>query len=151
MASGQTTKTRRVQREAINSGSEAPWVDLELTVPNDRTHVSIVGLVECALVELTHEPVGAVFVSRQVGRTKRTQYIADDDVGEWFTKRRFDDRLGWHETTVSRRTVRDELVNRLSRSVSERTDGMSDADTETFRVRPVHQLETSHKLTNTEP
>jgi len=60
---------------------------------DDRDHASVVALVECALVELTHEAVGAVFVSRQVGRSTRTQYVAADDVGEQFQKRHFDDRL----------------------------------------------------------
>ncbi len=35
-----------------------------MTVPTDRDHASVVALVECDLVELTHETVGAVFISR---------------------------------------------------------------------------------------
>jgi hypothetical protein len=72
-----------------------------MTVPTDRDHASVVAIVECALVELTHETVGAVFISRQVGRSTQTQYVADDDVGEKFQKRRFDDRRGWQVTTIS--------------------------------------------------
>ena len=89
-----------------------------MTVPTDRDHASVVALVECALVELTHETVGAAFVSRQVGRSTRTQYVAGDDVGEQFQKRRFDDRLGWHETTIPRRAVRDEPITHPTRSAS---------------------------------
>jgi len=36
--------------------TDPPWADLELTVPNDRSPISIVSFVECVLVELTHEP-----------------------------------------------------------------------------------------------
>nr|WP_239638798.1 hypothetical protein [Haloferax sp. ATCC BAA-645] len=53
-----------------------------MVLPLDRGHTSVVALVECALVELTHEAVGAVLVSRQVGRSTRTQYVAVDDVGD---------------------------------------------------------------------
>ncbi len=91
-----------------------------MTVPTDRDHASVVALVECALVELTNEAVGAVFVSRQVGRLTRTQYVAGDDIGEQFQTRHFDDRLGWHETIIPRRTVCDEFITQLTRSASRR-------------------------------
>jgi len=42
----------------------ATGADFEVTVPVDRDHESVVALVGCALVESTHEAVGAVFVSR---------------------------------------------------------------------------------------
>jgi hypothetical protein len=87
--------------------------------------------------------VGAVFVSRQVGRSTRTQYVAADDVGEQFQKRRFDDRLGWHETTVPRRTVRDELITQLTRSPSisaERSGEGAANEPATFAVKPVREL-----------
>jgi len=94
MASERRSKTRAVDHAGTTTNSEAPWADLEMTVPTDRDHPSVVALVECAFVELTPEAVGAVFVSRQVGRSTRTQYVAADDVGEQFQKRHFDDRLG---------------------------------------------------------
>jgi hypothetical protein len=124
---------------------EAPWTNLEVTVPTDRDHASVVALVECALVELTHEAVAAVFVSRQVGRSTRTQYVAVDDVGEQFQKRHFDDRLGWHETTVPRGTVRDELITQLTRSAStsaERPGDEAASEPDTFAVKPVRELRT---------
>jgi hypothetical protein len=114
-----------------------------MTVPTDRDHASVVALVECVLVELTHEAVGAVFVSRQVGRSTRTQYVAADDVGEQFQKRHFDDRLGWHETTVPRGTVRDELITQLTRSPStpaERSGERAASEPDTFVVKPVREL-----------
>jgi hypothetical protein len=116
-----------------------------MAVPTDRNHASVVALVECALVELTHEAVGAVFVSRQVGRSTRTQYVAADDAGEQFQKRRFDDRQGWHETTVSRRTVRDELITQLTRSPSTSAERLGEGATsepDTFIVKPVRELRT---------
>nr|WP_233562807.1 hypothetical protein [Haloarcula sp. Atlit-120R] len=116
-----------------------------MTVPTDRDHASVLALVECALVELTHEAVGAVFISRQVGRSARTQYVAADDVGEQFQKRHFDDRLGWHETTVPRRTVRDELITQLTGSSSTSTERLGEKATsepDTFVVKPVRELRT---------
>jgi len=114
MASEHTTQTQTIQQAVTNSDGEAPWADLEVTIPNNRDHASLVALVECALVELTHEQVGAVVVVAQQVGTKRTQYVAVDDVGQQFQKRHFDSRLGWHETTVPRETVRDETITRCS-------------------------------------
>jgi len=54
--------------------SDPPWADLELTVPNDRSPISIVSFVECVLVELTHEPVAAEYVSSVIWGEKRTRF-----------------------------------------------------------------------------
>ena len=143
MASEHTTQTQTIQQAVTNSDGEAPWADLEVTIPNNRDHASLVALVECALVELTHEQVGAVVVAQQVWGTKRTQYV--DDVGEQFQKRHFDARLGWHETTASRETVRDELITQLTRSgasPAEHTREAAASETNTFTVRPVRELRT---------
>ena len=121
------------------------WADLEVTIPNNRDHASLVALVECALVEVTHEQVGAVVVAQQVWGTKRTQYVAVDDVGEQFQKRHFDSRLGWHETTVPRETVRDGLITQLTRSPStpvERSGEGAASEPDTFTVKPVRELQT---------
>ena len=143
MASEHTTQTQTVQQVATNSDGEAPWTDLEVAIPSDRDHASLVALVECALVELTHEQVGAVVVTQQVWGTKRTQYVAVDDVGQQFQKRHFDSRLGWHETTVPRKIVRDELIAQLTRSASPPVDTREAADREpnTFAVKPVRELQ----------
>ncbi|WP_128478952.1 hypothetical protein [Halorussus pelagicus] len=130
----------RLHGEQTEQPSEEPWANLELTLPHNRSPARIVTLVECALVELTHEHVGAEYVSTSIAGEKRTQFIAVDDVGQWFQKRYFDERLGWHETTVSRKAVRDELVNRLSQSSLDRTDESPNADPDTFCVKPIHQL-----------
>jgi len=145
MASDQRSKTRAADHAGTTPDGEAPWADLEMTVPTDRDHASVVALVECALVELTHETVGAVFISRQVGRSTRTQYVAADDVSEQFQKRHFDDRLGWHETTVPRRTVRDELITQLTQSSSttaEQSGEGAASEPDTFVVKPVRELRT---------
>ncbi|WP_123539244.1 hypothetical protein [Halosimplex salinum] len=145
MASERRSKTRAANHAETTPDDEAPWADLELTVPTDRDHASVVALVECALVELTHEAVGAVLVSQQVGRSTRTQYVAGDDVGEQFQKRHFDDRLGWHETTAPRQTVRDELITQLTRSPStpaERSGEGAASEPDTFVVKPVRDLRT---------
>ena len=145
MASEQLSETRAAHHAGTTPDGQAPWADLEVTVPTDRDHASVVALVECALVELTHEAVGAVFVSRQVGRSTRTQYVARDDVGEKFQKRHFDDRLGWQETTIPRRTVRDELITQLTRVPStpaERSGERAASEPDTFVVKPVRELQT---------
>jgi len=129
---------------AESDEATSPWADLRLTVPNDRRDTSLVALVECALVELTHEHVGAVVVAQQVWGTKRTQYVAVDDVGQQFQKRHFDSRLGWHETIVPRETVRDELITQLTRSTSPPADTREAAASEpnTFSVKSVRELQT---------
>nr|WP_218011988.1 hypothetical protein [Natrinema sp. CBA1119] len=86
-----------------------------------------------------------MFVSQQVGGTKRTQYITVDDIGEQIQKRHFDDQLGWHETTIPRRTVRDELITQLTWSASplaERPREAPATETDTFAVKPVRDLQT---------
>lgn len=121
-----------------------PWVKLELTVPNDRSSESIVALVECVLVELTHEEIGAEYVSSKMWGPTRTQFIVADDDGETFRKRHYDERLGWHESTVTREAVRNELIARLSQLSSPTSnadfDGTADGP-DRFRVKSVHALQ----------
>nr|WP_226008410.1 hypothetical protein [Natrinema salinisoli] len=119
MSSEHEQQRLRLHGEQTEQSSDEPWIDLELTIPHNRSPTAVVSLVECALVELTHEDVGAEFVSTSVAGVKQTQYIAIDDVGERFQKRYFDERLGRHETTVSREAVRDELVSRLTHQSSQ--------------------------------
>ena len=148
MSSEHERQQSRLRGEQIEQSSEAPWADLELTVPNDRSQLSIVSLVECVLVELTHEKVGAEYVSANVWGAKRTQFIAVDDVGETFEKRHYDERLGWHESTVSRRAVRDELIDRLTRSsplASNRSHPDRVNEPDTFSVEPTPELRKSSR------
>ncbi len=143
MSSEHERQQSRLRDEQREQSSEAPWSDLELTIPNDRSQLSIVSFVECVLVELTHEEVGAEYVSTNVWGAKRTQFIAIDDNGEIFRKRHYDERLGWHESTVSRRAVRKNLITRLTRSSSRTTDRSHDVpvdDPDTFSVKLTRKL-----------
>ena len=143
MSSEHEQQRSRLPSEHTEQPSEEPWTDLELTLPHNRSPTGIVSFVECALVELTHEDVGAEFVSTSVAGVERTQFVAVDDIGQRFKKRYFDERLGWHETTVSREAVRDELVNRLAQRPSLGGDvsqhGVVD-DQDKFQVMPVWEL-----------
>ncbi|MFA9418166.1 hypothetical protein [Natrinema sp. HArc-T2] len=123
--------------------SKQPWAGLKLRVPNDRSRESLISFVECALVELTHADVGAEYRSSNIWGVKLTQYIAADTVGERFKKRHYDERLGWHEQTMSQQDVRDELLNRLERPASLATNQSHSYPVEepdTFRVKPTWQL-----------
>lgn len=129
------------QRPTLHT--DASWYDLAITVPNDRSLKSINAFVECVLVELTHEDVGAEYLSSNVWGTRRTQFVALDEYGEVFRKQHYDARLGWDETTVSRQKVRDELINRLSRSKTANSDharkeGVVEPDL--FSVKPICRL-----------
>ncbi|MFC4451932.1 hypothetical protein [Halorussus aquaticus] len=143
MSSEHEQQRSRLHAEQTEQPSDEPWTDLELTIPHNRSPTAVVSLVECALVELTHEDVGAEIVSTSVAGVKRTQYIATDDVGQRFQKRYFDERLGQHETTVSRETVRDELVSRLTHQSSLGGEvGQNDVDggQDSFCVKPAREL-----------
>ncbi|MDQ2051642.1 hypothetical protein RBH26_14275 [Natronolimnohabitans sp. A-GB9] len=133
---------------AHRQSTEPPWSGLELRVPNDRSRESLVSFVECVLVELTHADVGAEYRSSNIWGVKLTQYIAADTVGERFKKRHYDERLGWHEQTIPRQDVREELINRLSRPVSLATNQSHTHPVEepdTFRVNPTWQLRTGRR------
>ena len=128
---------------AESSTATAPWDDLRLQVPNDRSDESIVAFVECVLVELTHEDVGAEYRSSNVFGATIDQYSAADATGQQFRERRYDEGLGWFEDRISRDEVREKLVWRLSRSAS-LARNRSHADPvdapDTFSVKPTHQL-----------
>ncbi|MFC6614942.1 hypothetical protein ACFQAS_08265 [Halopenitus salinus] len=136
-----------VESQYLPSQSEVapPWAHLDVELPTDRSPTSIVALVECALVEMTHEPVGAEVISWHVWGVKRTQYIAVDGVGDTFTKRHFDERLGWSATTIKRETVRDELIAHITRAshrdrATTHHHDSSVGGLDRFRVAPVHVL-----------
>ncbi|SDN15769.1 hypothetical protein SAMN04487949_3528 [Halogranum gelatinilyticum] len=140
----QHKRNRRTNHEPACPDIPHPvWTTLSMQVPNSRSRVSIVSFVECVLVELTHESLGAEYLSSNVWGVKRTQFIADDDVGETFLKRHYDERLGWHKTMMSREEVRSELVDRLTRTTSlsgERNRGEADDEFDRFSVKLVGQL-----------
>jgi len=124
---------------AVHGRRRRPLARESLALSWFSTPTHTTRLVVCG-VDLTHEAVGAVFVSRQVTRSTRTQYV-----GEQFQKRHFNGRLGWHETTVPRRTVRDELITQLTRSPptsAERAGEGAASEPDTFVVKPVRELRT---------
>lgn len=141
----QHQRDRGIDRASTHhDASRSPWSDLRLSVPNTRNSEAIVSFVECTLVELTHEDVGAEYISSNVWGMKRTQFIVADDVGERFQKRHYDGRLGWHEQRISREDVREELVNRLSRPSSlaaNQSHGASVDEPDTFAVKGLQELQ----------
>jgi len=140
----QQQPARSTETQITKDTRDSPWSDLRLTIPNTRSSESIVSFVECTLVELTHEDVGAEYVSSNVWGAKRTQFIAVDDVGETFQKHHYDERLGWYEQTISRQALREGLVNLLSRSSSLATNRSHDVpvdEPDTFAVKARHQLQ----------
>lgn len=140
----QQQPAQSIERQTKTETRDSPWSDLRQCVPNTRSGESIVSFVECVLVELTHEDVGAEYVSSNVWGVKLTQFLPVDDVGETFQKHHYDERLGWHEQTVSRQDVREELVNRLSRShllATNRSHGAPVNEPDTFAVKARHQLQ----------
>ena len=115
----------------------------DLKVPNERSEAVIAGLVKQVLVELAHEPVGAEYVSANVWGPTRTQYIHDEQGAAAFTKRYYDERLGWVVGSIPREGVRAELVTQLLRDesrLSRRSDVQPAATPDRFRVRPVSEL-----------
>ena len=142
----QRDPNRRIDPHPAESDTAtAPWADLRLDVPNDRRDESIVAFVECVLVELTHEDVGAEYRSSNVWGATIDQYVAIDGTSQQFFKRRYDERLGWDETQISRDVVRDKLVWQLSRSGSlatNRSHAEPATNPDTFVVKPTQQLRT---------
>lgn len=140
----QQQPARSTETQTKTETRDSPWSDLRLSVPNTRSGESIVSFIECVLVELTHEDVGAEYISSNLWGVKRTQFIAVDDVGETFQRRHYDDRFGWHEQTISRQDVREELVNRLSRSSSLATNQIHGApidEPDIFAVKSRQELQ----------
>ncbi len=115
----------------------------QLTVPNDRSMPSIVSFVEWVLIELTYADVGAEYRSTNVWGAKRTQYSAADSIGETFTKRHYDERLGWQKETITREELRGELINRLTRSeplATNRSHSVPIEKPDTFCVKALWKL-----------
>jgi hypothetical protein len=135
---------RGIDHHQVESdAATALWADLRLDVPNDRSDESIVAFVECVLVELTHEDVGAEYRSSNVWGATIDQYVAADATGQQFIKRQYDERLGWDETQITREEARDKLIWRLSRSGSLATNRIHAepvTKSDTFSVKPMGRL-----------
>ena len=135
------TQQSRLSDEQTDQTNQR-FADFELTVPNDRNAVSIISFVEWVLVELTHEPVAAEYVSSEIWGDKRTHFFAVDNSGDRFQKRYSDDRLGSHNMLLSRRRVRSALINRLSRETVRTKQDIQESveEPDTFCVRPLREL-----------
>ena len=71
----------------------------------------ILSVVEHLLVDLEYEPVGVAYRRHAVGGVERIEYVAvPGSSGEVFERHRYLPRHGWVSETVSRATVREELV-----------------------------------------
>lgn len=95
--------------------AEAHWAGLSISIPNDRSGEALCAFVEAVLVELTHEPVGAVRHPGAPANAERLEFVCLDDVGEQFELRQFIPRHGWAIETMSRTIAREKLLTILSR------------------------------------
>jgi len=114
----------------------------QLSIPNNRSAISIVSYVEWVLIELTHENLAAEYRSSHLWGSKCTRYAAKNPTGEVFSKHHYDARLGWHIETLVREELRTELVNRLSRFRPETSDPSREVACrcDRFVLNPLHQL-----------
>jgi len=129
-------QTQTVQQAATNSDGEAPWADLEVAI--ERPESRVARRARGSVSSSNDSRTGGGRRRRPAGvGTKRTQYVAVDDVGEQFQKRHFDSRLGWHETTVPRETVRDGLITKVTRSAVSPPERTREAASQ--RAKHVHR------------
>jgi len=142
---GETQPDSRPLQSVLQTGSHRPsnpssWSDLSMAVPNDATTARILAFVECILVELTHEPVGAVYRSNEEWGVIETVTVHADwtsiSTDEPFVRYRRDPRAGFQCSTYSRTAVRDALVERLSREGA----GSVPVSTGSFCVYPLSTL-----------
>lgn len=99
---GEVVSSSGVSRDGVRAVH-----DLPLDVSGER----VLSLVEHLLVELEYEPVGVAYRRRAVGGAERMEYVAvPGSSGEVFERHRYVPRHGWVSETVSRATVREDLV-----------------------------------------
>ena len=99
---GDVESSSDVSRDGVRAVHELP-----LSVSGER----VLSLVEHLLVDLEYEPVGVAYRRRTVGGVEQMEYVAvPGSSGEVFERHRYVPRHGWVSETVSRATVREELV-----------------------------------------
>lgn len=114
-----------LQTDGVYLSNLGAWSDLSMEVPNDETRARIISFVECTLVELTHEPLGAVYRSNEEWGVIETITVHAD----WtsittdgpFVRFRRDPRTGTQVSSYSHEATHDALVARLSREDTENT------------------------------
>lgn len=129
-----------LQTSECRPSNRGAWSDLSMEVPNDVPTARVLSFVECVLVELTHEPVGALFRSNEEWGVIETVTIHADwtsiSTDEPYVRFRRDPRTGFQCSTSSRSAVRDALVQRLSRESTQK----SPVPTSSFCVYPLSTL-----------
>ncbi|WP_323677647.1 hypothetical protein [Halorubellus sp. PRR65] len=99
---GEVVSSSEVSRDGVRAVHALP-----LRMSGERT----LSLVEHLLVDLEYEPVGVAYRRRTVGGVERIEYLAvPGSSGEVFERHRYVLRHGWVSETVSRATVREDLV-----------------------------------------
>lgn len=125
----------------LEPSEEASWADLSMQVPNEIPAARIASFVECVLVELRHEPVGAVYRSNEEWGTIETATVHASwlsiETESPFVRIRRDPRAGRQLAMVSRDTVRDKLGNRLTRDGADTASVVVDS----FAVHPLSSIE----------
>ncbi len=99
---GEVVLSSGVSRDGVRTVHELPF-----GVSGER----VLSLVEHLLVDLEYEPVGVAYRRGTVGGVERIEYVAvPGSSGEVFERHRYVPRHGWVSETVSRATVREDLV-----------------------------------------
>jgi hypothetical protein len=133
------------EAEPTPTAAAEPWNGLSVEIPTTRSPERVASFVETVLVELTHEPVGAVHHKAGVTSDDRLEVVCTDDVGETFEFRRYLARHGWDTETVSRSEAREKLTTLLSRMASPPVREREAAPVDTFSVHRRVRLQ-SHCL-----
>lgn len=129
-----------LQTDGVYLSNLGTWSDLSMEVPNEVTSARVISFVECALVELTHEPLGAVYRSNEEWGVIETVIVHVDwtamTIEDSFVRFRRDPRTGTQLSTHSRPTVHDALVSRLTTGRAEDIP----VTTDSFDVYPLSTL-----------
>jgi hypothetical protein len=102
---------RDLRGEVPSTEPRATGVRAVHELPLDISGEQTPSLVEHVLVDLEYEPVGVAYRRSMVGGVERIEYLAvPGSSGEVFERHRYVPRHGWVSETVSRATVREDLV-----------------------------------------
>lgn len=124
-----TRPTRPERSNQSETDSAAGSQTLSISIPNERTGESRCAFVEAVLIELTHEPVGAVHTPGAVADDTRRELVCVDDVGETFEFRQYSPRHDWTTERMSRAMAREHLLTLVGRP-----SGRADSAVDTLAV-----------------
>jgi hypothetical protein len=138
--SGPLRLQNALQANGSRPSNQGAWSDLSMEVPNDVPTARVLSFVECVLVELTHEPVGALYRSNEEWGVIETVTIHADwtslSTDKPYVRFRRDPRTGRQVSSYSYETIRDALVNQLSKKRAE--DSL--VATDSFAAYPLSTL-----------